>query len=208
MTIKRLFIALWAALLIVSLSQLFPLPPYGEAVFSLYKSGYFIELDRQYRIVTDAFLGVKAMSRPDFAWIFLDDIEKAHGIRARVYNSRGLRVIAPGSTAGDVDDSVMSAISAPRPAPVSSVSRGRYMSVIPLTNEGSCGICHAGTYRNNVIGAIALERRCDSRVFYAFERIAFFIILSSVCALLLFATLRWDPQKSVKELFVRVDKNE
>ncbi|HNV48344.1 MAG TPA: hypothetical protein PLE73_11760 [Spirochaetota bacterium] len=208
MAIKRTFIVLWATLLVVSLSQLFPIPPYGEAVYSLYTSGYFVELDRQFRVVTDAFLGVKMMSRPAYAWVLLDDIEKAHGIRIRVYNARGVRVTAPGAPEGGVDVDVQNALAAPKPSVASWVSRGSYYSILPLANEGQCGICHTGTYRNNMIGAVTFKRRCDSRTFYAFERIAVFVGFSLVFALLLFATVRWDPQKSVRELFVRVDKNE
>lgn len=208
MMVKRLFIVLWSALLLISLSQIFPIPPYAETMYSLYRSGYFVELDRQYRVIADAFLKIKMMSRPSYAWVFLDETEKTHGITVRAYNSRGLRVAAPGSAGTAVDNEVLAAISAPRPVVTSRVSGGRYFSVIPLGKEDACSFCHAEGSRSGVIGALTFERRCDSRVFYAFERIGIFTGFSMLFALLLFATIRWDPQKSVREIFVRVDKME
>jgi len=89
MKVKYLFIIMLVILLLVSFSQIFSIPPYAGDIFPAYKSGYFDELEKGFRIITDSFMGIKSMARPEYAWIFLSDIGTAHGIRIRVYDYRG-----------------------------------------------------------------------------------------------------------------------
>ena len=59
MKVKILFSILLVALILVSMSQIFSIPPYAGDIFPVYKSGYFKELDRGFSIITDSFIGIK-----------------------------------------------------------------------------------------------------------------------------------------------------
>lgn len=78
MKIKYVFTILISILILVSLSQIAPIPPYADAVRPFYKSGYFRELDREFSIIADAFIAIKSMSRPEYAWVYLNDVASSH----------------------------------------------------------------------------------------------------------------------------------
>ena len=76
MKIKYMYIVFVVILLIISIFQIFSIPPYAGNIFSVYKSGYFKELDNGFQVTIDSFLNIKMMSRPVYAWIFLKDIQE------------------------------------------------------------------------------------------------------------------------------------
>jgi hypothetical protein len=201
MKVKIIFAILISALMLVSLSQIFSIPPYAGDIFSVYKSGYFRELDRGFRIIADSFVGIKSMARPEYAWIFLSDVGIANEINIRVYDHRGYCVPAPGEKTGSPDREVLRVIGAPKPAMHSEVSGGRYISVIPLAAHGECRFCHKQWNSREMIGALRFERRYDAAVYYSSERILIFVIITMCLGGLLYALLKWDPGKNIKELF-------
>ncbi len=201
MKAKILFSILLAALLLVSLSQIFSIPPYAGDIFPVYRSGYFKELDRGFNIIKDSFIGIKSMARPEYAWIFLSDIGIAHEMKITVFDYRGYSVPAPGEKSGSPDRNVLAAVNATRPAAVSRTDGGRYVSIVPVFARGECRFCHSGANRRSVIGALRFERRFDATVYYTSERILIFLCITILLGLLLYALLRWDPGKNIKELF-------
>ncbi len=96
MKLKIAIISAISIPLLISILQILPVPPYAGNLFPVFRSGYFVELDRQFEVIRDAFLGIKMMSRPVYAWIFLDDIEKKHAIKITVHNARGEVGESPG----------------------------------------------------------------------------------------------------------------
>lgn len=201
MKVKIIFSILLAALMLVSLSQIFSIPPYAGDIFPVYKSGYFKELDRGFKIVTDSFIGIKSMARPEYAWIFLSDVGIAQDMTITVYDYNGFRIPAPGEKSGSPDRKVLAAINAMRPAAVSETDGGRYVSIVPVFSRGECRFCHSGGNRRSIIGALRFERRFDAMVYYTSERILIFVCITTVLGLLLYALVRWDPGKNIKELF-------
>jgi hypothetical protein len=201
MKVKIIFAILISALMLVSISQIFSIPPYAGDIFPIYKSGYFKELDRGFKVITDSFVGIKSMARPEFAWIFLSDVGIAHEMDIRVYDYRGYRVPAPGEKSGSPDREVLRVMGAPKPAMHSEVRGLRYVSVVPLAARGECRFCHKQLNSREVIGAIRFERRYDAGIYYSSERVIIFIIITIFLGGLLYALLKWDPGKNIKELF-------
>lgn len=201
MKIKIIFAIVISALMAVSMSQMFPVPPYAGDIFPVYKSGYFRELDRGFRVIADSFVGIKSMARPEYAWIFLADLEIANEMKIQVYDYRGYRVKAPGERAGSPDPDILRAVNAMKPGIDSSVRGGRYVSVVPLRMRGECRFCHQRWNNRDVIGAIRFERDYDAAVYYSSERILIFLVVTIILGALLYAVLRWDPGRNIKELF-------
>jgi hypothetical protein len=201
MKVKILFSTLLAALILVSLSQIFSIPPYADDIFPVYRSGYFMELERGFRVITDSFLGIKSMARPEYAWIYLSDVAINHDMRIAVFDYRGYRIPAPGERSGKPDRAVLDVVNAVRPAEVSRIDGGRFVSIVPVVARGECKFCHTGWNRRSVIGAIRFERRYDATIYYSSERIIMFTCVTIILGLLLYALLRWDPGKNIKELF-------
>ncbi len=201
MKIKYTFVGLLALLLLISISQIFSLPPYGEDVFPAYKSGYFRELDRGFRIITDSFLGIKTLSRPVYGWIFLEDIKKKYGYTVEVFNSSGIKVSAPGMREDVPDEDVRAVLNSLAPEIETTIDGGRYIAVIPVTAENECRFCHRGYEEGSAVGALRFSRNFDSRVYYTAERVIIFLLLSIILTAALFFVMRWDPDRNVKELF-------
>jgi len=200
MKIKYTFVALISFLMLISIFQIFPVPPFAGDIFPVYRSGYFRELDRNNKIVTDSFISIKTMAKPVFAWIFLSDLEKKYGIRIKVYDKSGFQVKAPGKKSVLSDPLIRQIYNSIRPEACSRINGNKYISVFPVFSENKCRFCHNSGNRG-VIGAMSFERDFNSRVFYSRERILIFFVLSIVLGILLFLVLRWDPGKKVKELF-------
>lgn len=179
---------------------MFPLPPFAEDVFPVYKSGYFNELDRQFEVITDAFVGIKTMSRPAYAWVFLEDIQKRHGIDIRVYNYRGERVRAPGEISVGRDDTVLRLSALSKPSPFSEIRGNRYYMAIPLRASPRCRFCHA-QQEDTLIGTITFERSYNATLSYGRERSVIFAIIAIISAFLLLGLIRWDPYRRIKEIF-------
>lgn len=201
MKVKIIFSVLIAALMLISIAQIFPVPPHAGDVFPLYRSGYFSELDREFGIITDSFLGIKSMARPEYAWIFLEDIGVKHNIGITVYDYRGSRVPAPGEKTGNPDREVLKVMNSLTPKTNSEIRNGRYCSIMPLIARGDCRFCHTKWNRREVVGAIRFERDYDAMIYYSSERKIIFIILTVMLGGLLYAVVRWDPGKNIKELF-------
>ncbi|MBN1497740.1 MAG: hypothetical protein JXA07_13275 [Spirochaetes bacterium] len=201
MKVKIIFAVLIAALMLISIAQIFPIPPHAGDVFSLYRSGYFSELDREFGIITDSFLGIKSMARPEYAWIFLEDVGVKHNIGITVYDYRGYRVAAPGEKTGTPDREVLQVMNSLTPKMHSEIRDGRYFSIIPLIARGDCRFCHTKWNNREVVGALSFERDYDAMIYYSSERKIIFIILTMLLGGLLYAVVLWDPGKNIKELF-------
>ncbi len=201
MKVKIIFIALIAALMAVSASQIFTIPPYAGDIFPVYKSGYFSELDRGFGVIADSFVGIKSMAKPEYAWIFLADIGIAHEMDIKVYDYRGRRVTAPGEKSARQDKKIFGIINQLKPSVHSEIRGGRYCAVIPMKTRGECAFCHTRVNRRDVIGAISFERPYDAHVYYSSERIIIFILITTGLGVLLFLVARWNPGKNIKELF-------
>jgi hypothetical protein len=201
MKVKTAFIALLSLLTLISISQIFSIPPYARDVFPVYKSGYFDELEKGFGIIADSFIAIKSMARPEYAWIFLSDLRLSRDIQVKVYDSRGYLVPAPGERAGKPDEEVVRAMDSMSPGIRSEIRGSRYVTLLPLFVRGECRFCHARTNRRGVIGALRFERGFNAAVYYTSERIMIFIIITAVLVVLLYAVVRWDPGRSIKELF-------
>ncbi len=200
MKIKIALMSVTALLLAVCLLQILPVPPFAGDIFLVMKSGYFRELDRQFEVVRDSFLGIKMMARPEFAWIFLEDIKKGHGLAVSVYNSRGELVKAPGESAAGVDPAVIAMVNAVEPRDFSEVRGSRYYAALPLAADGRCRFCHARR-QGALVGVLTFERDYDARVYYTRERVIIFTVIAAALLLGIVALARWDPGKKIKELF-------
>jgi hypothetical protein len=201
MKVKIIFAGIIASLMLISIIQIFPVPPFAGDLFPLYKSGYFNELERGFAVITDSFIGIKSMSRPEYAWIFLSDEGIRHDMKINVYDYRGYRVPAPGEKAGRPERDILRVMNALKPAVHSEIRGSRYFSVIPVKARGECRFCHKRWNNREVIGAISFERKYDAAIYYSSERKIIFIILTIILGGLLYAVVRWDPGKNIKELF-------
>ncbi len=201
MKVKLIFSILISLLMVVSISQMFSIPPYAGDVFPVYKSGYFKELDRGFGVIADSFVGIKSMTKPEFAWIFLNDIAAAHDMNIRVYDYRGYPVPAPGEKDPGQDRKVYEVINQMKPSAYTEIRGGRYFSIMPMKARDECKFCHTRWNRREVIGALSFERSYDATVYYSSERIIIFLLVTIILGVLLFAVVRWDPGKNIKELF-------
>ncbi len=200
MKIKTLLIATTALLLGMTLLQTLPVPPYAGDIYPLFRSRYFSELDRQFNTVVDAFLGIKTMARAPFAWIFLEDMRAKHSLAISVYNARGEAVKAPGEIAPGNDPAVLRLAGATAPRPFTELRGSMYYSAIPLSAEGKCRFCHSQA-PGETIGVITFERKYDACVYYTWERVLPFSLISLVLLGVLIFLAQWDPRKKIKELF-------
>ncbi len=201
MKIKYIYLILVVILLIISIAQMFSIPPYAGNIFSVYKSGYFKELDNGFRITIDSFLNIKMMSRPVYAWIFLNDIQKKNNISIKVYNGKGHEVPAPGENKISDDDNVQKILSSLNPQDFSRIANNRYYSAIPVFMEEKCRFCHTGVNKKNIAGVITFERDYDSHIYYSSERVIIFAVISLVLIIILYFIIKWEPARAVKELF-------
>ncbi|MGV7927647.1 MAG: hypothetical protein AB2L13_01875 [Spirochaetota bacterium] len=201
MKMKYALLVSLAVVLAVSILQMFSVPPYAGDIHSLYRSGYFIELEKGFEVIRDAFIETKMYGRPVSAWILLADIGARQGIDIRVYNSTGLRVRAPGEAENGGDERVVRVLNAERPAVYSEIRGGRYYAAVPVFMEDRCRFCHDSRSAKRVAGVLTFERDFDARVYYGAERVIIFAVVSTALCLLIFLTLRWEPGRRVKELF-------
>jgi hypothetical protein len=204
MKIKYLYIVLVSLLLIGSISQIFSIPPYAGDIFSIYKSGYFRELDRGFNVTIDSFLNIKMMSKSAYAWIFLKDMQKKHNMDIKVYNNKGFEIPAPGEARTGSNDKVVKILNSIEPMTYSYVDNRKYYSVIPVFLEDRCKFCHTDNNKKNIAGIITFEREYDAYIYYSSERIIIFSLISFVLMILLYYIIRWDPGRNVKELFDKI----
>ena len=205
MKIKYSIIAVLFFLTLVSVSQIFDIPPLNRDVYPLYKSEYFRELDNGFDIIIDSFVAVKSMSQPVYGWILLDDISRRRGIDVAVFDRQGYPVKAPGNTGAAADPEVHKSLVALDPVPVYWIDGGRYRGIVPVKAEDRCRICHAKTNRNGTIGALAFSRAYDGRAYYSGERMIIFTAAAIILLLMLVFVARWDPEKNIKDCFTNRD---
>lgn len=201
MKIKNMLLAVNAVLLLISISQIFSIPPFADDIFPVYKSGYFSELDRGFKIIIDSFYAVKTNGRTEAGWIFLNDVEKSADIKAVVYNKKGERVIAPAYYDSGKNKDILKILNSVNPGTETRIDSGRYISIIPARAEKKCLICHSSFKANDLIGAFYFERKFNAYIYYTSERIIIFSIISMLLLVLLVVTARWDPESQIKELF-------
>ncbi|MDR3237082.1 MAG: hypothetical protein LBT84_01100 [Spirochaetia bacterium] len=204
MKIKLIFIYINILFLIISVLQMLNIPPYAEDMSTVYKSGYFGELEREAGIIVDAFVSIKSMSaNPAYAWIFLEDLQK-NGITVDVCDSKSQVVRAPGVVSGVHEKPYVLSASGPG-AVYSYASGGKYHTWIPAIKKSECSPCHSNVKEGNFIGALYFERDYDAHIYYSLERILIFGAVSLLLSLTLFFLIRWTPERGIKEMF---DKDE
>ena len=202
MKIKNILLAINTLLLLISISQIFSIPPFADDIFSVYKSGYFTEIDKGFRLIIDAFSAVKTNGKTEAGWVFLNDIEKTNGIKAAIYNKKGERVIAPSYyDTNNKNSDIIKVLTAINPETETRLDSGMYKSIIPAKAEKKCLICHTSSRENEIIGAFYFERKFNASIYYTSERIILFSIISLFLLILLILTARWDPERQIKELF-------
>jgi hypothetical protein len=200
MKIKYIFMFLLGIMMVISVSQIFSIPPYAGDIFKVYQSGYFIELEKQFEVIKDSFIGIKMLGKPVYGWIFLEDIKEKHGIDITVYNNRGYEVAAPGEIR-DLNRNVLKLLNSIEPVKFSRVEADHYYTEIPVRIEKRCRFCHNTDYGKEILGVMTFKRRYDASVYYSGERVLIFSIISLSLLFLMFLVMRWDPEKKVKELF-------
>lgn len=205
MYLKRFILVILIMLWGVSFVQIFSVPPYAGDVYPVYKSGYFVELERQMGVIADSFLSIKTMSRAAYGWIFLDDMGTHHDIRVRVYDSDGLLVPLPGEKKDAPDEKVLGILHSAHPRPSFFIEGGRYHGIIPFIKQDRCAFCHNNNASNDVIGILAFSREYDGHVYYSSERVLIFILITLGITGLVFIAGRWQPGIKVKELFDKYD---
>jgi hypothetical protein len=201
MKIKNILLAINTLLLLISISQIFSIPPFANDIFPVYKSGYFIEIDKGFKIIIDAFTAVKTNGRAETGWIFLNDNEKSTGIKAAVYNKKGERVIAPSYYDNNKNADILKILTSVNPETETIINSGKYKSIIPARAEKKCIICHSSSRENEIIGAFYFERKFNAYIYYTSERIIIFSLISLLLLIMLIITARWDPERQIKELF-------
>jgi len=201
MKVKLSFFVILIFLIIVSMFQIFPIPPFADQLYPVYESGYFLEKRQNQEIIRDAFLEIKIHGRSEAAWLFLKNLETAHNIEGKVYNRRGQLVTAPGEKEQDVESDVSAYLKKNSSAVVSSISMNRFSSFLPLKADKRCAFCHKKAKIGEIIGILQLNHPFDAHIYYTGERI--FIFLLIICALggLLFLLLKWEPEGKIKEMF-------
>ena len=188
-------------LIIISISQIFTIPPYSEDMYKAYKSGYYTELDRGFNIIKDAFVSIKTMTEPGYGWIFISEMEKKYGFKIKIYDDKGLEIMVPGEKGGAGDEVIQKIVNSPRPEVQDKIIKDRYFSAIPVVAERNCRFCHRMKNPGDLIGIITFERSYDSHIYYSSERILIFIFVTFILSIFLFIILKWNPGKKIKEMF-------
>lgn len=200
MIVKRVLIIMLALLWCISFIQIFSVPPYIGDIFAVYKSGYFKELERNMYIITDSFLHIKTMSKAEYAWVYLNDVQNRFGISINVYDAQGNLVKAPGMAEIDNNTSVMNTIQDIKPEPKFTVSGRFYNGVIPVFRKSECNFCHQPSQKP-LLGVMTYSIPFDGYIYYTSERIILFIVITFAISILLFVVIRWNPYKDIQELF-------
>jgi hypothetical protein len=201
MKLKNTLIVVVLLLISISVLQVFSIPPYAGDIFRYYKSGYFSELDREFKIIRESFLEIKSKSEPVYGWLFLKRISEGEGIEISVYNKNAYLIDKPGSKGKMIDKDVASVLKAYAPSPETGVNGSEYYSIMPLLAEKRCLICHKERSQGDLLGAISFRREFDAHIYYSSERILIFLAISILFAALLFYLIKWAPGKKIKEMF-------
>lgn len=183
-------------LLALSVLEIFQVFPGPDKIYSLYKSGYFSELDRSNAVIADSFIMIKTMSQPVRGWLSIRNFEEKYKMSINVYDAAGYRVPAPGEK-GELNRMVAENLSTPDPEVRNIIEGDRYVSIIPFKNGKECRICH----RQSRIGALMITRSFNAFAYYTLERRLIFIPFSAFFLILFIMIVKWDPGKRIKEMF-------
>lgn len=200
MIIKRVLIILLGLLWAISFIQIFSVPPYIGDIFGIYKSGYFKELERNMYIMTDSFLQIKTMAKPEYAWIYLHDLQKRYGISISVYDTQGNLIKAPGMSAMINNSAIMSVCNDINPQPTFTVTGRFYNGILPVYRKSECNFCHQPSQKP-LLGVITYSIPFDGYIYYTSERIILFTIITFAISIFIFVVLRWNPYEDITELF-------
>jgi hypothetical protein len=201
MKLKYILIAIFFVLISISVLQVFSIPPYAGDIFNYYKSGYFSELDREFKIIRESFLEIKSKTEPVYGWLFLRRIAEEEGVEISVYDRNGYIIDKPGNRGKSADTDAASVLKAYTPASESGVSGSDYFSIAPLLAEKRCLICHRNISQGDLLGAIGFRRKYDAHIYYSSERVLIFLTIAILLAAALFYLIKWDPEKKIKEMF-------
>ena len=201
MKVKFPLIIFFALCLILSISGILNIPPASVVIPVTEKSGYYKNIDKKYEVIVDSFLGIKILSRPEYAWIFIDDMEKKHNLEIEIFNSRGERVFTPGFKDDIANSRVSTVINSGLEEGGVSLEQGLYERIIPVKAEKKCIFCHKNKNSGDIIGAIKFKGKYNSIVYHSRERSLIFSMISLVLVIILLQLGRWNPYERVKELF-------
>ncbi len=201
MKIKILIMSFFLFMLIFSVSGIFNLPPSTFLQPGLSSSGFFRNIDKKYEAIIDSFIGIKILSRPEYAWIFIDEIEKKHNLRIEVFNTKGERVFMPGFYNDLIDKQAASVINSKSDKGLTFVDKGLYERIIPVKAEKRCVFCHRKEKEGDFIGVLKFQEKYESLVYHSHERSLLFLMLSLMVIIILIQVTRWHPYGGVKELF-------
>lgn len=201
MKIKFFLLLFFLFLLIISLTAVFNLPSHYALYPGLYKSGYFKNIDKKFEIIIDSFIGIKILTKPEYAWIFIDDLEKKHEIEIKVYNNKGGEVYTPGYHDDLSDSRVVTVINSPDDSGLTESGYGYYERIIPVNAEKKCIFCHKKEKEGELIGLISFKSRYESAVYQSKERSVIFSVISLLLVIIIIQLFRWNPYGRVKELF-------
>ncbi len=201
MKLKILIVFFLSFMLIFSVLGIFNLPPSTFLQPGLTSSGYFKNMDKKYEAIIDSFIGIKIFSKPEYAWIFLDEIEKKHNLKIEVFNTRGERVSMPGFYNDLIDKQAASVVNSKLDKGLTFVDKGIYERIIPVKAEKRCVFCHRKKREGDFTGVLKFQEKHESLVYYSHERSLFFLMLSFVIVIVLIQVVRWHPYEGVKELF-------
>lgn len=201
MKIRVIFIGINLFLLVISLLQVFPVPPYSETLYPRFESGYFAELRNQQEIIRDAFLNIKIEGKPESAWIFLHNLKEKYKIDASVYNSYGHLVRSPGERIKEQREEVLEKINRGGKEISSEIKFHRFASLLPLSASKRCRFCHKSVREGDTIGFLHVEQPFDAHIYYTGERIFIFSVIILMLCVTLFFLFRWEPEGKIKEMF-------
>lgn len=201
MKIKILGMSFFSLMLIFSILGIFNLPPSTFLQPGINSSGYFKNIDEKYEVIIDSFIGIKILSKPEYAWIFIDEIKKKHNLKIDIFNSKGEQVLMPGFYIDLIDPQALSVVDSKLSKGLSFVDKGIYERIIPVKAEKRCLFCHRKAKEGDFIGVLKFQEKYQSLVYYSHERSLLFLMLSLVIIIVLIQVARWHPYKGVKELF-------
>ncbi len=196
----KLISALFLIILVaVSLSQVFNIYPHAEDVYPIYRSGYFSELEEKARIIAESYTFLRGVD-PDFADVYIDDIEKRYGIRTRLYSASGASLRVRDAEQRSVSTEALKAILNPGDGAVCGVRDGLFVCNLALPVSSSGGIVHGGS-PSKPSGVLEVMMDYDTGVYYSRERILLFTLTTALLIVALIILVRWRPYDSVKEIF-------
>jgi len=197
---KIFLMTIFSILLVISLSQVFSIPPYQKDIFSVYKSGYFSELEKSSLIIQQAFFTLMTTKNKSIQWIYLKEVEKKTSISLKLYDRSGRNIISPGDKNTKTDEKIKGFMRG-NASQIGEIIDGRYSFITQIKAEKQCLVCHRNKKKNAVMGAFVSNHPINGFIYYTSERIILFVILSILTASALFLIIRWDPDKNIKELF-------